>query len=162
MGLLGIVNRFKHKAEIRESQDEILLGETIYLFSLQGWPCMGFDHQHIRFRTLHDAVLHSLQVRLERKAPAVLVVIKAEVKNLLADPDDLIKQWSTDIRKILKLPPLGQIKISHELNSIFAEKASAIDIDQYVLQGERGRRALNALLVGTTHELREVLKPYRT
>jgi hypothetical protein len=108
MSLLGIVNRFKHKADIRES-----------------------------------------------------IIIKAEVKNLLADPDDLVQQWSTDIRKILKLPTSGQIKVSHELNSNFAEKAVAIDVDQYVLQGERGRGALNTLLVGTTNELREVLKPYR-
>ena len=157
MSLLGIVNRFKHKAEIRESQDEILLGEMIYLFSLQGWPCMGFDQQHVRFRTLNDVVLYSLHVRLDRKT----IIIKAEVKSLLADPDDLVQQWSTDIRKILKLPASGQIKVSHELNSNFAEKAVAIDVDQYVLQGERGRGALNTLLVGTTNELREVLKPYR-
>jgi len=36
MSLLGMVNKFKHKGEIRESKDEILIGELIYLFSLQG------------------------------------------------------------------------------------------------------------------------------
>lgn len=157
MSLLGIVNRFKHKAEIRESKEEILLGEVIYLFSLQGWSCMGFGHQQVRFRTLDDAVLYSLHVRLDRKT----VIIKAEVKNLLADPDDLLRQWSTDIRNIVRRPVGGQVKVNHELNSVFAEKGTVIDIDQYVLQGERGRRALNALLVGTTSELREALKPYR-
>ena len=72
MSLLGMVNKFKHKGEIRESKDEILIGEMIYLFSLQGWPCTGFTRkllgvevtattsymQNVRFRTLNDPVLH--------------------------------------------------------------------------------------------------------
>jgi hypothetical protein len=186
MSLLGIVNKFKHKGEIRESKDEIFIGELIYLFSLQGWPCTGFtrrvmglevaattdDMQNVRFRTGSDAVLHSLQVRLDRKTgtgalSAALIgskatlYIKAEVKNLMADPDDLIEQWSTDIKNILKMPLMGQIKVNHELNSIFAEKGALIDLDRFVLQGEQGRSALNALLLGTVNELREVLKPYR-
>jgi hypothetical protein len=181
-----MVNRFKHKGEIRESKDEILIGEIIYLFSLQGWPCTGFtrkllgvevtattaDLQHVRFRTLNDPVLHSLHVKLDRKTgtgmlSAALVgskatlYITAEVKNLLADPDDLVNQWATDIKNILKMPLLGQVKVNHELNSIFGQKGAIIDIDQYVLQGEQGRRNLGALLMGTVDELREVLKPYK-
>ena len=186
MSLLSIVNKFKHKGEIRESKDEIFVGELIYLCSLQGWPCMGFtrrlmgvevtattdDMQSVRFRTAQDPVLHSLQVRLDRKSgtgalSAALVgskatlYIKGEVKNLMADPDDLIRQWSTDFKNILKMPLMGQVKVNHELNSIFAEKGALIDLDQFVLQGEQGRNALNALLQGTVNELREVLKPYR-
>jgi hypothetical protein len=186
MSLLGIVNKFKHKGEIRESKDEILVGEVIYLLSLQGWPCMGFtrrllgmevtattdDMQNVRFRTMGDPVLHSIHLRLDRKTgsgalSAALIgskatlYIKGEVKNLMADPDDLIKQWSTDIKNILKVPLMGQVKVNHELNSIFAEKGALIDIDQYVLQGEQGRSALNSLLLGTVNELREVLKPYK-
>jgi hypothetical protein len=79
----------------------------------------------------------------------------------MADPDDLIKQWSTDIKNILKVPLMGQVKVNHELNSIFAEKGAVIDIDQYALKGEEGRNALSALLQGTVNELREVLKPYK-
>ena len=45
MSLLGMVNKFKHKGEIRESKDEILIGEMIYLLSLQGWPCIGFTRK---------------------------------------------------------------------------------------------------------------------
>ena len=186
MSLLGIVNKFKHKGEIRESKDEIFVGELIYLFSLQGWPCMGFtrrllgvevtattdDAQNVRFRTASDPVLHSLHVRLDRKtgtgalSSALLgskatLYVKGEVKNLMADPDDLIRQWSTDIKNILKVPLMGQIKVNHELNSIFAEKGALIELDQFVLQGEQGRNALNALLLATVNELREVLKPYK-
>jgi hypothetical protein len=186
MSLLGIVNKFKHKGEIRESKDEILVGEIVYLFSLQGWACMGFtrrmlgveitattdDMQNVRFRTVNDPVLHSVHLRLDRKTgsgalSAALVgskatlYIKGEVKNLMADPDDLIKQWSTDIKNILKVPLMGQVKVNHELNSIFAEKGAVIDIDQYALKGEEGRNALSALLQGTVNELREVLKPYK-
>jgi hypothetical protein len=87
--------------------------------------------------------------------------VTGEVKNLLADPDDLVNQWATDIKNILKVPLMGQVKVNHELNSIFAQKGAIIDIDQYVLQGEQGRKNLSALLNGTVNELREVLKRYK-
>jgi hypothetical protein len=165
MSLLGIANKFKHKAEIRESQDEILVGEVVYLLSLQGWPCLGFAGRDVRFRTLNDAVLHSLQVKLRQAAaagPAAgaprTLALKAEVKNTLADPGDLLRQWSVEVPRRARA---GQVRLSHELGSVFAEKETPLDLEHYVLQGERGRRALNALLVGATHELREALKPYR-
>jgi hypothetical protein len=111
-------------------------------------------------------------VRLDRKTgsgalSAALVGSKAtlyvtgEVKNHLADPDDLVNQWATDIKNILKFPLMGQVKVNHELNSIFAEKGAVIDIDQYVLAGEQGRNNMNALLLGTVNELREALKKYK-
>lgn len=186
MSLLGMVNKFKHKGEIRESKDEIFIGEMIYLLSLQGWPAIGFtrkmfgvevtatgdDLQNVRFRLPSDPVLYSLQARLDRKSgtgalSAALIGSKAtlrltaEVKNQLADPDDLVNQFATDIKNIMKFPMLGQIKVNHELNSIFAEKGQLIDIDQYVLAGEQGRNNLNALLLGTVNELREALKQYK-
>lgn len=186
MSLLGMVNKFKHKGEIRESKDEILVGEMIYLLSLQGWPCIGFtrkvfgmevaattdDCQNVRFRTPSDPVLYSLHVRLDRKSGTgalsaaiagsrATLRVTAEVKNQLADPDDLVNQFATDIKNIMKFPMMGQIKVNHELNSIYAEKGNFIDIDQYVLAGEQGRNNLNALLLGTVNELREALKQYK-
>jgi hypothetical protein len=186
MSLLGIVNKFKHKGELRESKDEILVGELVYLFAQQGWPCMGFtrrllgaevagttdDMQNVRFRTPADPVLHSVHVKLDRKTGsgaigAALLGSKAtlyvtcEVKNQLADPDDLVKQWATDIKNIMRMPLLGQVRVNHELNSIFAQKGALIDIDDFVLKGEEGRNALNALLLGSVDELREVLRPYK-
>ena len=50
MSLLGMVNKFKHKGEIRESKDEIFIGEMIYLLSLQGWPCIGLHPEDHRRR----------------------------------------------------------------------------------------------------------------
>lgn len=186
MSLLSIVSKFKHKGEIRESKDEIMTGEIVYLMAQQGWPAMAFtrkllgmevagtsdDLQHMRFRTPADEVLHSVHIRLDRKTgtgalSAALVgskatiYIKAETRNQLADPDDLVKQWATDIKNILRVPLLGQTKVNHELNSIFAEKGLIIDIDQYVLAGPEGQGRLNALLVDTVNELREVLRPYK-
>lgn len=176
MSILGMVSKFKHRGEIRESKDEILIGEIVYLLSLRKWPTMGFtsggDLQQLRFRTVDDPVLHSLHVRLDRKtgtgavSAALLgskatLFLKAEVKNLLADPDDLIRQWSTDVKNILKMPLLGQVKVNHELNSIFAEKGSLIEIDDYVLKGQEGRDRLDGLLGSTVDELRDKLKNYK-
>lgn len=186
MSLLGIVSKFKHKGEIRESKDEILTGEIVYLMAQRGWPAMGFtrrmlgmevagttdDLQHMRFRTPEDPVLHSIHMRLDRKSgtgaiSAALVgskatlYVKGETRNQLADPDDLVNQWATDFKNILKMPLLGQVKVNHELNSIFAEKGQVIDIDQYVLAGQEGRDRIDALLVATIDELRQVLQPYK-
>lgn len=176
MGILSMVNQFKHRGEVRESKDEIMIGEVVYLLSQQGWPTIGFradgDLQHIRFRAAKDPTLYSLHVRLDRKTGTgaissalvgskATLYIKGEVKNLLADPDDLIKQWSTDVKNILKVPLLGQVKLNHELNSVFAEKGVVIDIDTYVLKGEDGRAKLQKLLVDTINELREKLQPYK-
>ena len=176
MGLLSIVNQFKHKGEIRESKDEILIGEVVYILSHRGWPTIGFradgDYQFLRFKTPKDPLLHSLIVRLDRKTGTGAVssalvgskatlYLKGEVKNMMADPDDLLKQWSTDFKNILKVPIMGQVKLNHELNSVFAEKGTVIEIDHYVLKGEEGRGRLTQLIDTTIEELRGKLAPYK-
>ena len=176
MSILSIIGQFKHKSEIRESKDEILVGQIVLNMAQEGWPLIGIqshgDAQNVRFRTVEHEVMHSLQFILDRKtgsgavsaaiigSKATLRII-AEVKNLMADPDDLLKQWSTDFQNIAKIPLLGQIKVNHQMNSIFAQKACIIDIDDFVLKGEAGDDALNELIDSTVAELVAILAPYK-
>ena len=72
MGTLGFCSACKHKSESRGSRAEIMVGEVSYLITTgYGWPTTGLkatgDCQLIQFRCHNDEVLHSLQVKLDRK-----------------------------------------------------------------------------------------------
>src|SRR5690349_18384112 len=129
--MLSLLQNFAHKAEIRESKDEILIGEMVRAMARQGFPTIQFlasgDIQRVRFRTVGDPTLHSVFITLDRKTgtgalSAALIgskatlQITAEVKNRMADPDDLIKMYRTDLANLFKMPVLGGIRLNHELN----------------------------------------------
>lgn len=174
--MFGILANFKHAAEIRESKDEILVGELVRAMARQGYPACGFsasnDWQRVQFRTVGDPVLHQVHLTLNRMtgssaiseallgSQATLTVV-AEVKNLVADPDDLIAMYRTDLANLFKLPILGGIRLNHELNSVFATTTQYVEIESYVLQGDAGRDRLVTLLEVTIGKLRERLRPYK-
>lgn len=174
--MFSLLQNFAHKAEIRESKDEILVGEIVRAMARQHCPTIQFtasnDIQRVRFRTVRDPVLHSVFVTLDRKTgtgalSAALVgskatlTVTAEIKNRMADPDDLIKMYRTDLANLFKMPVLGGTKLNHELNSVLATTTVVIDIDDYVLKGDKGVEKLVGLLSKTIDALREKLKPYK-
>lgn len=136
--MLSLLQNFAHKAEIRESKDEILIGEIVRAMARQGFPSIQFtasgDLQRVRFRTTGDPVLNSVFITLDRKTgtgalSAALIgskatlLVTAEIKNRMADPDDLVKMYRTDLANIFKMPVLGGIKLNHELNSVCHDPA---------------------------------------
>ncbi len=174
--MFGLMSSFAHKAEIRESKDEIMVGEIVRAMARQGFPAISFrahdDRQMIRFLCVGDAVLHSVFIDLDRKtgtgalSSAVLgskatLRITAEIKNLLTDPDDIVNMYKTDLANLFKLPAIGGIKLNHELNSVLATTQTVVEIDHYVLKGEEGVGKLTGLLQGTIGRLREKLEPYK-
>lgn len=174
--MFSLLQNFAHKAEIRESKDEILIGEIVRAMARQGFPTIQFlasdDIQRVRFKTVGDSMLHSVFITLDRKTgtgalSAALIgskatlTITAEVKNRMADPDDLIKMYRTDLANLFKMPVLGGIRLNHELNSVLATTQHIIDIDDYVLKGEPGVQKLVKLLSGTIGSLKEKLAPYK-
>jgi hypothetical protein len=46
------------------------------------------------------------------------VKVQAEVKNYLADPDDLLKMYSTDFKNLFKVTMLDDTKLDHQFNSV--------------------------------------------
>lgn len=174
--MFKLLNQFAHKAELRESKDEIMVGEIVRAMSRQGWPTIEFiahdDRQSVRFLTRDDETLHSVYVVLDRKTGTGAVSgalfgskatlkISAEVRNRLSDPDDLVNMFKTDLANILKLPVIGGIKLNHELNSIYATQTKIIEIDNYVGKGDKGVESLARLLRNAVNELRVKLKPYK-
>lgn len=176
MGVLNIAGNFKHKAEIRESKDEILLGEIVRAMARQGFVADQFaatdDLQRVRFRSRTDEVLSYVHVTLDRKtgggrisgavigSKATLQVI-GEVKNLLADPDDVLKMWKADFKNIAKLGIRGNVKVDHEMNSVLGRTTDLIEIDDFVLKGEEGLSKLIAHLDDRLGRVREELRQYK-
>jgi hypothetical protein len=174
--MFDLLQNFAHKSEIRESKDEILVGEVVRAMARAGYVTIQFtanaDLQRVRFKALGDPVLHSVFVTLNRMTgtsalSAALIGSKAtlsltgEVKNRMSDPDDLLAMYKTDLANLFKMPMLGGIKLNHELSSVLATSSEVIDIDAYVLKGEPGVDRLRTLLTARIGALREKLAPYK-
>jgi hypothetical protein len=174
--MFSMLQSFAHKAEMRESKDEMLVGEIVRAMAHKGWPAIMFqagnDRQRMRFKTVQHPVLHSVYVDLDRKTggsalqEAILgskatLVLAAEVKNRIADPDDLVAMYKTDLQNIFKLGVMGGIKLNHELNSVYARTKLVIEIGKFIGKGDEGAAALAELLHGTVSKLEEKLVPYK-
>jgi len=174
--MLSFINQFKHRAEMRESKDEILVGEIVRAMARMGFPAYGIQTnetaQSIRFKPIGDNVLNSVIVIVDRKTGGgaiqqaiigskAVITVQAEVKNFLADPDDLIRMYRTDLQNIFKMPMLGDVRLDHQLNSVLATKKLFIDIDTYILKGEQSVAATIQLMQGVIGELRQKLAQYK-
>ncbi|MBC7798969.1 MAG: hypothetical protein H7Z37_19025 [Pyrinomonadaceae bacterium] len=174
--MFSFISNFKHKAEMRESKDEILVGEIVRAMMRLGNPAIGFiannDFQAISFKPLNNAVLNSIVIQLDRKTgssmlqQAVLgsqatLMFQAEVKNYLADPDDLIKMYRTDFANIFRMPMLGDTKIDHQMNSVLATKKTLVNIDNYINQGEQSAISLMNLIRKNIADLQGKLAQYK-
>src|SRR4051812_47900579 len=110
--MISILNKFNNRAEIRESKDEILVGEIVRAMSRQGYVSVKYvastDLQRVSFKALQDPVLTYLHITLDRKTGGgaissaligvkATLTISAEVKNYIADPDDLVAMYRTDL-----------------------------------------------------------------
>ena len=173
---MSFLARFKHKQEMRESRDEILIGEIVLAMAKQRCPAIGFSAnmgiQSVRFKPTQDKLLNSITITLDRKTggsalqeaiignKAVINVV-AEVKNYLADPDDLLEMYRTDMQNVLKFPMLGQVKLDHQLNTVYATRQSIIEINDYLPNGGKRTDRLEKLLLSVITELKEKLAPYK-
>jgi hypothetical protein len=174
--MFKLLNQFNHKAEIRESQDEMLVGEIVRAMARQGHPAVAFrahnDRQMMRFKTISDPVLHSVWITLDRKTGTgaisqaligskATISLTAEIKNRMTDPDDILSMYKTDLANMFKMPMMGGIKLNHELNSVYGTMTKIIEIQDYVMKGEEGVTALVHLLDGCIDQLRDKLAPFK-
>lgn len=174
--MLSLISKFNNKQEARESKDEVFIGEMVFAMAHLGCPAIGFnagtDQQYVKFKPAGDTVLHSFTIMLDRKtgdsalqqavigSKATLHFV-AEVKNYLADPDDLVQMMRTDVGNLLRNPWLGDVKLDHQLNSVTATKKQIIDIDSYTGMDQQSRQHVNQLLAGALNELRQHLVGYK-
>ncbi len=180
MGLLDVFAKVKHKLELHESMDEILFGEIVRIMLERGWPVFSLrtvslsdeagDKQIVTFRTYGDDVLYSLMLVLDRKTGGMASIVvgnKAtltlvgEVRNFIADPDDLIENIRTDLANLLKIPLFGKVRVNHEYNSIFAQTTLIIEIGDFLKDTPTAREKLKNTLFNTVEKLKEHLRRYK-
>lgn len=176
--MLKLLTDFAARSEARESRDEAVIGEIVAAMGRQGFPTIEFStgtsvdtgFQAIKFATPADPVLHTVTVILDRKTGGSALQEKvigskatirmvAEVKNFVADPDDLLAMWRTDAQNILRMPMMGQVRLDHRLNSVIATKQILVELTE--LDGPEDRARVEQLLWGVYNELREALVPYK-
>jgi len=175
MGVMSFFADRERKAELRESKDEMMVGEIVRAMARKGWPAISFratnDFQRVEFKSITDPVLSSVYITLDRKTgsgavSAALVGSKAtmavtcEVRNFLADPDDLVAMYRTDLANLFKIS-WGDVKINHEYNAIMGTTAHILDLDQFVGRGEQGTAYLIQFIDQQVARIREKLTPYK-
>lgn len=175
MGVMSFFADRERNAELRESKDEMMVGEIVRAMARKGWPSVSFlansDLQRIAFKAITDPVLSTVYITIDRKSgsgavSAALVGSKAtiavtcEVRNFLADPDDLVSMYRTDLANLFKIS-WGDVRINHEYNAIMGTTAHIIDIDNFVGKGEQGTQYLIQFIDQQVGRIREKLVPYK-
>jgi hypothetical protein len=175
MGIMSFFADRERKAELRESKDEMLVGELVRAMSRKGWPSVGFlahsDFQRLRFKTLGDPVFSHLYITLDRKTGSgalgeallgskATLLFTGEVKNYLADPDDLVEMYRTDLANLFKIS-WQDVRVNHEYNAILGTTRQVIEINNFVNRGPEGTAALVALVEQELHRVREKLRPFK-
>lgn len=136
MALLKFFSEMSQSYAEFSAKDEMIFGEIVRIFQKKGYPCIGFTakdgSQSGRF-LVEGEVLFAIRVGLDKKlGVAGFLSIAAEVRNKMADPDDMITMFKTDFSNIAKIPVLGQIKVNHEYNTVFARSTSVKKISSYI------------------------------
>ncbi|HSH01912.1 MAG TPA: hypothetical protein VLL52_05280 [Anaerolineae bacterium] len=173
---MSFLAKFTHKREMRESKDEIMVGEVVMLMAKKGCPAVGFranmGRQIVTFKPQNDPLLHEVEITLDRKTGdgaiqqallgnKAVISVQAAVKNYIADPDDLLNMYRTDMQNVLKIPLLGQVKLNHQMTTVYGTRKVIIEIDDYL--PEKGQRTdkLEKLLDGVLTELKEKLAKFK-
>jgi hypothetical protein len=174
VGLLDFFANRERKAELRESKDEIMVGEIVRAMSRKGWPTVHFfstdDFQRVKFKAITDPVLSSIYVTLNRVTGTGAVgsalfgskatlFVTCEVRNYLADPDDLVSMYKTDLANLFKLS-WKDVRVNHEYNAIHGTTKRVVEIGNYVDKPE-GVQQLVQLLDHEIGRIREKLADYK-
>lgn len=166
MALLKFFSDITQSISEFTAKDEMVFGEIVRIFQRKGFPCIGFKasdgYQSGRF-LIQGEVLFAIKVVLDKKvAGAGLLTITAEVRNKMADPDDMIAMFKTDLSNIAKVPLLGQIKVNHEYNTIYATSTSVKKISSYLeSKGVVNSTLLENDLMDIVNKLEDTLRKFK-
>jgi hypothetical protein len=157
MGAFDAISQFSHKSDLRESKDEMLVGELVRAMARQGHETDQFaatgEFQRVRFRIADDVLTH-VHLVLDRKSRGALIVA-GEVKNNLSDPGELIDAWRTQPQST------DNVEIICELNSVIGRTTDSIEVDDFVMKGAAATDPLVGLLSDRINRVREALRPYK-
>lgn len=166
MSLLKLFTDLTQAVKEITHKDMVVFGEIVHIMDQKGYPCIGF-HAGEGFKSgrflIQGPVLFALTIALDKKiAGKGLLSLTAEVRNKLADPDDMIAMLKTDFSNMFKIPLLGQIKVNHEYNTVYAKTTTLASISSYVeSKGVVNRARLQDDLLEIVTRLEETLRPFK-
>lgn len=175
MGFFKAMTNYAHKAELRESKDEIAVGGIIRGLAHRGWVCHRIvahsDRQQLGFRLPGDPVLSAVYLVVDRRSGSGAISASmgsrttlgfaAEMRNKVSDPDDLAAMWRTDLANLFKIPVAGEVRVNHQLNTVLARTHHLIDLDHYVQGNQVDVEPLVGWIVEQVDALREHLRPLK-
>ncbi len=175
MGLFDIGKTLSRKRELRESKDEIFLGELINYIYKNGGVLVdiktdGESNHTLTFRYVNHPIIHFLKVGVSRKVDGLMSnivgsqsVLSFEViiRNEIVEPEDIIRMYHTDLQNMFKIPAFGNVKIDHDLNYIIAKTNYIIDLNKFVDSNGVNREELISKLDEIINLLIDHLKPLK-
>lgn len=175
MGLLNALNSYAHKTELRESKDEIVVGEIVRGLSHHGWACHQVhattDRQQVGFKVPGDPILSAVYLVIDRRTGSgavsaalgskTTIALAAEMRNKVTDPDDLAAMWRTDLANLFKVPVHGEVRVNHQLNKVIARTHHLVDLDHYVQGTQVDATQLVAWLLSQVENLKQHLAPHK-
>jgi hypothetical protein len=163
---------YPHKAELRESKEEILYGELVRALSGEGWRCFRLmadpDRHLVGFKLPDDPVLSAVYVLIDRTAGSgtpgaapngwTVVGFTAEMDHAASTPDELASQWRAGAIDLFQLPVAGEIRVDHQPTTVRARAYHTIDLEQYVVGREVALGPLVDWSMGQVDALRDFLR----
>jgi len=159
-----LVKQFNPRSELRDSRNEIVVGEVIRAMARLGYPSVMFriheERQQLRFRAVGRTDLTSIMVTVERPAGSgvlseamfgnqVRLRMVAELRQPLSGPAELLAaarhRPDRDNRS-------DGVRVERELSSLLAHIERDIDLDAW-LDGPQGASAPLEPLVRDTLDI---------
>lgn len=164
--MLGALTGMFQAYQEMTSKDEIVFGEIIRLMIESGKPMVNFNakegYQAARF-LMSDEVLYTVDIILDKKIGSIsTLTIRGTCRNQLADPDDMIAMFKTDLQNIMKLPMFGQMKVNHEYNSVHASVGGVRKLGEYMSgRGQVNRQMLEQDVQTKINDVKEALRKFK-
>ena len=127
------------------------------------------DRQQMGFKIPGDPVISRAFILVDRRTGSgaltaglgskTTVRFAAEMRHLVADPDDLAAMWQTNLSNLFKVPVHGEVRLNHQLGKVSAVTYYAIDLDTYVSGTTVNASPLVDWAVQQIDVLREHLRP---
>jgi len=146
MGLFDMAKNFTHSRELKESKDEIFVGELINYMYKNGAVLIDIqtdntNNHSLTFKFVNHPILNTLKIGVSRKVEGLvssivgsqtILSIQAIIRNEVVEPEDIIKMYHTDFKNMFKVPMFGNVKVNHDLNYIIAETSYIVDLNKFV------------------------------
>lgn len=162
---------FAPKAELRDSKDEIVVGELIAGLLAHGWRCVRIvsapQHHQLRFTLPSGDVLSAAHVAVDRRASSGLVEAAGGAQTLLGfaaemtSSDSGLERARRSLREnspAAATPPIpGEVRVEHQVGSVIARTYHVVNLDDYVQGTNVGTSALVDWAKEQVDQLRESL-----